>query len=71
MVPGGLVVKTSLSNAGGAVSIPGSGAKVLHDSWTKSKQQEQYYNKFNKTLKKKKGSLKKGLVNKNTHNSSP
>ena len=32
MVPGGLVVKTSLSNAGRAVSIPGWGAKIPHDS---------------------------------------
>ena len=28
--PGGPVVKTSRSNAGGAGSIPGQGAKILH-----------------------------------------
>ena len=32
----GLVVKTSLSNAGGAGSIPGWEAKIPHASWPKT-----------------------------------
>ena len=34
-IPGGPVVKTSPSNAGGAGSIPGRGAKIPHTSWPK------------------------------------
>ena len=30
------MVKTSPSNAGGACSIPGQGAKISHDSWPKN-----------------------------------
>ena len=56
--PGGPVVKTSSSNAGGVGSTPDQGAKILHASWPKSqtnkqtkqlkKKQKQYCNKFNK-----------------------
>ena len=35
--PGGPVVKTSLSNAAGASSVPGQEAKILHASWPKTK----------------------------------
>ena len=35
--PGGSVVKTSSSNAGGAGLIPGWGAKIPHTSWQKKK----------------------------------
>ena len=34
--PGGPVVKTSPSSAGGADSIPGRGAKIPHASWPKN-----------------------------------
>ena len=33
--PGGLVLKTLPSNAGGTGSIPGLGAKIQHASWPK------------------------------------
>ena len=52
--PGGPVVKTSPSKAGGAGSIPGGGAKIPHASWPKQgniKKQKQYCNKFNKDFK--------------------
>ena len=39
--PGGPVVKTSPSNAGGAGSIPGQGAKIPHASWPKNQNIEQ------------------------------
>ena len=44
------------SNAGGAGSIPGRGAKIPHGSRPKNqdKKQKQYCKKFNKDLKKKK-----------------
>ena len=45
------MVKTSPSNAGGASSIPGQGAKTSQGQENKTKQ-KQYYNKFNKDLKK-------------------
>ena len=45
---GGPVVKISPSNAGGADSVPGGGAKILRPSWPKNIKQEQYCNKFNK-----------------------
>ena len=51
--PDGPVVKTS--NAGGAGSISGWGAKIPHALWPKNqniKQKKQYCNKFNKKLKK-------------------
>ena len=48
--PGGPVFKTSPSNAGGAGSIPGQGAKIPHASWPKNQniEQKQCCNKFNK-----------------------
>ena len=51
--PGGPVVKTSPSNAGGVGLIPGRGAKIPHASWPKNRniKQKQYCNKFNKDLK--------------------
>ena len=51
--PGGPVDKTSPSNAGGAGSIPGWGAKIPHASWPKNQniEQKQYCNKFNKDFK--------------------
>ena len=51
--PGHPVVKTSPSNAGGAGSIPGRGAKIPHASWPKNqnRKQKQYCNKFNKDFK--------------------
>ena len=44
---------TSPSNAGGAGSIPGRGAKFPHASWPKKQnvKQKQYCNKFNKDFK--------------------
>ena len=50
------MVKTSPSNAGGAGSIPGWGAKIPHALWPKKKkapniEQEQYCSKFNKVSK--------------------
>ena len=47
---GGPVVKTSLSNTGGARLIPGWGAKISHASWPKNRKikQKQYCTKFNK-----------------------
>ena len=51
--PGGPVVKTLPSNAGGAGSIPGQGAKLPHALWPKHQniKQKQYCNKFNKDFK--------------------
>ena len=48
--PGSPVVKTSSSNAGGAGSIPGQGAKIPHASGPKNQniKQKQYCNKFSK-----------------------
>ena len=57
--PGGPVVKTSPSNAGGEGSIPGQRAKILYTSRPKHKQ---YCNKFNEDFKNgphKKKNLKK------------
>ena len=53
--PGGTVVKTAPSIAGGAGSIPGQGAKIPHASGLKNQniKQKQYCNKFNKDFKKK------------------
>ena len=52
--PGGPVVKTSASNAGGAGPIPGQGAKIPHALRPKNQniKQKQYCNKFNKDFKK-------------------
>ena len=53
--PGGLVVRTSPSNARGVSSIPGQGAKSPHASGpnppTSNMRQKQYCNKFNKNFK--------------------
>ena len=51
---GGPVVKASPSNARGAGSIPGRGAKIPHASWPKNQniKQRQYGNKFSKDFKK-------------------
>ena len=51
--PGGPVVKTSPSSAGGAGSIPGQGAKIPHASQPGNQKvkQKQYCNKFNKDFK--------------------
>ena len=51
--PGGPVVKTLPSSAGGAGSIPGGGAKIPHASQPKTHnvKQKQYCNKFNKDFK--------------------
>ena len=51
--PGGPVVKTPPSNAGGAGLIPSWGAKVPHALWPKNQniKQKQYCNKFKKDLK--------------------
>ena len=48
--PGGPVVKTLLSNAGGVGSMPGQGAKIPLASWPKkqNRKQKRYCNKFNK-----------------------
>ena len=47
------MVKISPSNAGGAGSIPGWGAKSLHASGPKNQniKQKQYCNEFNKDFK--------------------
>ena len=51
--PGGPVVKTLPSNAGGEGSIPGRGAKIPRASQPKNQnlKQKQYCNKFNKDFK--------------------
>ena len=51
--PGGPVVKTSPSNAGGMGSIPGWGPKIPHASWPKNQniKQRKYCNKFHKDFK--------------------
>ena len=51
--PGGPVIKTLPSNAGGVGSIPGGGAKIPHASRSKNQniKQKQYCNKFNKDFK--------------------
>ena len=48
--PGGPVVRTLHSNAGGAGSIPGQGAKIPHAAQPNNQniKQKQYCNKFNK-----------------------
>ena len=51
--PGGPVVRTLPSNAGGAGSILGGGAKVPHARWTKTQniKQKPYCNKSIRALK--------------------
>ena len=48
--PGGSVVKSSPSSAGGVGSVPGQGTKIPHASWPKNQdiKQKQYYNKSSK-----------------------
>ena len=52
-LPGGQVIKTSPSNAGGVGSIPGQGAKIPHALGPKNQniKQKQYCNKINKDFK--------------------
>ena len=52
-LPGGPVVKTLPSNAGGTCSIPGREAKIPYTLWPKNQnmKQKQYCNKFNKEFK--------------------
>jgi len=51
--PGGPLVKTLPSNAGGVGSIPGHAAKVPYALWPKNQniKQKQYCNKCNEDLK--------------------
>ena len=51
--PGGPVVKTLLSNAGGVGLIPTQGAKIPHAPWPKNQsiKQKQYCHKFNEDFK--------------------
>ena len=51
--PGGPMIKTLPSNAGGAGSIPGGEAKIPHASQPKNQniKQKQYCNKFSKDFK--------------------
>ena len=51
--PGGPGVKTSPSNARGAGSIPGGGAKIPYASWPKNQnmKKKQCCNKFSKDFK--------------------
>ena len=51
--PGGPVVKTLPSKAGGVGSIPGQGTKIPHASQPKKQniKRKQYCNKFNKDFK--------------------
>ena len=52
-LPGGPVVKTSASTAGGSGLIPVQGAKIPHVSWPKSQntKQKQCCNKSNEDFK--------------------
>ena len=52
-IPGGPVVNTSPSNAGGEGSIPGQETKIPHALWAQNQnvKQKQHCNKFKKTLK--------------------
>ena len=70
--PGGPVVKTSLSNAGGVGSIPGRGAGMPHASRPKDRniEQKQYCNKFNKDFKNgPRQKKKKKRITDGSHNS--
>ena len=49
--PGGPVIKNSPSNAGGVGSIPGQRSHMPQGPNTKTKNQNQHCNKFNKDLK--------------------
>ena len=52
-LPGGPVVKTSHSIAGGVKLIPHQGAKIPHALWPRNEniEQKQHCNKFNKDFK--------------------
>ena len=50
-VPGGPVVKNSLSNAGDVGLIPVWGNKIPSALWQKNKKEKQYYNESNKDFK--------------------
>ena len=70
--PGGPVVEASPSNAGGAGSIPGRGAKMPHALRPKNQniKQKRYCNKFNKDFKRwatSKKKKKKDMFKKFTH----
>ena len=60
------MVKTLPSDAGGAGSIPGQGAKIPHASWPKNQniKPKQYCNKFNKDFKNGPHQKKKKISNK-------
>ena len=61
--PGGPVVETLPSNAGGVGLIPGRGTKIPHASGPKNQniKQKQYCNKFNKDFKNGTNQKKKNL----------
>ena len=63
-LPGGPVVNTSHSIAGGVKLIPHQGAKIPHALWPRNEniEQKQHCNKFNKDLKL--SPLKKNLKKK-------
>ena len=67
--PGGPMVETSPSNAGGAGSIPGWGTKIHMPRGQKPKniKQKQYCNKFNKDFKKMIHIKKKTNVRQQSH----
>ena len=71
--PGGPVVETSPSNAGGTGLIPGQGARIPHASPPKDQniKQKQYCNKFNKDLKKEMVHIKKILKEKRQRDEKP
>ena len=52
-LPGGPVVKTSTSSAGGTHSIPGQGTKIPHASREKKKKTTTKQNRSNKDFKRK------------------
>ena len=52
-LPGGPMVKTLPSDAGGSDSMSGLGAQIPHASWPQKQniEQQQQFNKFNKDFK--------------------
>ena len=52
--PGGPVIKTSPSNAGGARSIPGQGAMIPHASWPNPRKTQNRSNIVINSIKAKK-----------------
>ena len=67
--PGGPVVKTSSSSAGGVGSIPGRGAKIPHALRPENQniKQKQYCNKFNKDFKNGPRQKKKKILKTKRH----